>query len=66
MPWICLACDSCQNSGVNSGAGLPGYSAVRLQDIRQDWKYREMRDFNMAERQQIRSKLKNVLFWLFT
>ena len=47
MPWICLAFDSCQNSGVNSGAVIQGYSAVLLQDIRQDLKYREMRDFNI-------------------
>ena len=37
---------------------LPGYSAVFLQDIRQDLKYRKMPDFNKAERQQIESKLK--------
>ena len=37
---------------------LPGYSAVFRQDIRRDLKYCDMRDFNMAERQQIESKLK--------
>ena len=36
---------------------LPGYSAVFWQDIRRDLKYREMRDFNMAERQQTKSKM---------
>ena len=53
MQWICQAFDSRQISGENSGAFLPGYSAGFC-----DLKYREMRDFNMAERQQIKSKLK--------
>ena len=50
--------DSHQNSGGNTGAFLPGYSEVCSQDMCQDLKYCEMRDFNMAERQQIESMLK--------
>ena len=57
MPWIWRVFYSRQNSGGNSGAFLPGYSAVFWQDICQDLKYREARDLNMAERQQIESKL---------
>ena len=61
MPWICAAFYFRQSSGGNSGSFYPvlrGYSGVFGQDISWDLKYRKMRDFNMAERQQIESKLK--------
>ena len=40
---------------------IAGYSAVFCHDILQYLNYREMQDFNMAESQQIESKLKKCL-----
>ena len=45
---------------------LQAYSAVFWQDIRLDLQYPEMRDFNMAERQQIESKLKMCFILAFS
>ena len=60
MPWICRLLIPAKTAGeiVVHFYQIAGYSAVFCHDILRYLNYREMQDFNMAESQQIKSKLK--------